>query len=41
VIDYLESEFDIEVLDEELLPENFASISAMARLVDGKSQAGS
>ncbi len=41
VIDFLESEFDIEVLDEELLPENFSSINAMARLVDGKGQAGS
>ena len=41
VIDFLESEFDIEVLDEELLPENFASINAMASLVDGKDQAGS
>jgi acyl carrier protein len=40
VIDFLESEFDIEVLDEELLPENFSSIGAMGRLVDGKDQAG-
>jgi acyl carrier protein len=41
VIDFLESQFDIEVLDEELLPENFSSINAMARLVDSKGNAGS
>jgi acyl carrier protein len=36
VIDYLEAEFDTEVLDEELLPENFESIGSMARLIDSK-----
>jgi len=36
MIDFLEGEFEIEVLDEELVPENFASIASMARLVDSK-----
>ena len=36
VIDFLEDEFEIEVLDEELVPENFSSIASMARLVDSK-----
>jgi acyl carrier protein len=40
VIDFLETEFDIEILDEELLPENFATIAAMTRLVDSKADAG-
>jgi acyl carrier protein len=36
MLDFLEGEFDIEVLDEELIPENFASIASMARLVEAK-----
>ena len=36
VIDFLEAEFDIEILDEELVAENFRSIAAMGQLVDSK-----
>ena len=36
VIDFLEAEFDIEILDEELVAENFRSIAAMGQLVDPK-----
>jgi acyl carrier protein len=36
VIDFLEAEFDIEILDEELLAEHFRSIAAMGQLVDSK-----
>jgi acyl carrier protein len=40
MIDFLETHFDIEILDEELLPENFATIGTMARLVDSKGTGG-
>lgn len=33
---FLEQQYGIEILDEEVLPENFGSISALARLVDAK-----
>jgi acyl carrier protein len=36
VIDFLETEFEIEILDEELVPEHFRSIAAMGQLVDSK-----
>jgi acyl carrier protein len=40
MIDFLETRFDIEILDEELLPENFSTIASMTRLVDSKSTDG-
>ena len=33
---FLEQQYGIEILDEEVLPENFGSISALARLVEAK-----
>ena len=39
LVSYIEQEFHVEVFDEELVPENFGSIGAMARFVDGKVQA--
>ncbi len=33
IISFLESDWDIEVADEDLVPDNFASIAAIARLV--------
>ena len=33
---FLEQQYGIEILDDEVLPENFGSISALARLVDAK-----
>lgn len=33
---FLEQEYGIEILDEEVVPENFGSIEALARLVDAK-----
>jgi acyl carrier protein len=38
VVSFVEEEFDIEVLDEELLPEHFGTIGGIARLVDAKRQ---
>ncbi len=40
MIDFLETRFDIEILDEELLPENFSTIASMTRLVDSKTTDG-
>ena len=39
LVSFIEQEFQVEVLDEELVPENFGSIGAMARFVDEKRQA--
>ena len=36
LIAHLENHFDLSFSDEELTPENFASVGALARLVDGK-----
>jgi acyl carrier protein len=36
LVSFIETEFGVEILDEELLPENFGSIGAMARFVDGR-----
>ena len=36
LVSFIEQEFHVEVDDEELVPENFGSISAMARFVDEK-----
>lgn len=36
LVGYLESEFDIEVRDEELVPANFGSVRDIARLVREK-----
>jgi acyl carrier protein len=36
LVGYLESEFGIEILDEELVPENFGSVRNIARLVEQK-----
>lgn len=36
IIGFLEDEFDIEVDDEELVPENFETINSIAALISGK-----
>jgi acyl carrier protein len=36
LVAYLESEFGIEIDDEELVPANFGTIGDIARLVEGK-----
>ncbi|MFP5256669.1 MAG: acyl carrier protein [Acidimicrobiia bacterium] len=33
---FLEQQYGIEILDEEVVPEHFGSIAALARLVDAK-----
>jgi acyl carrier protein len=33
---YLEERYDIEVMDEEVVPENFGSIQLLAKLVESK-----
>jgi acyl carrier protein len=37
LVGYLESEFGIEILDEELVPEHFGTLRGIARLVESKS----
>lgn len=36
IVSFVESEFGIEVQDEELVPENFGTIAGIARLVGAK-----
>jgi acyl carrier protein len=36
LVGYLESEFDVEIDDEELVPSNFGTIENIARLVEAK-----
>lgn len=36
LVGFLESEFGIEILDEELVPEHFGTIGDIARLVESK-----
>jgi acyl carrier protein len=36
LVSFLESEFGIEILDQELIPENFGTIGDLARLVSSK-----
>lgn len=36
VVSFLESEFDVEIDDEDLVPDNFGTIGAIANLVDSK-----
>jgi len=36
LVSYLEDEFGVEILDEELVPQNFGTISDIARLVREK-----
>ena len=38
LVAFLESEFSIQVLDEELLPENFQSIEGIAGFIERKSK---
>ncbi len=38
LVTYLEEEFDIQVEDEELIPENLDSINNIAKYVGGKSE---
>ncbi len=39
IVAFLEEEFDVEVADEELIPENFDSISALTAFLERKSAA--
>jgi peptidyl carrier protein len=36
LVGYLESEFDVEIADEELIPGNFGTIEDIAKLVEAK-----
>jgi len=36
VVSFMESECDVQIEDEELVPENFGSINAMVALIEGK-----
>ena len=36
LVSFIESEFGFEVTDEEVVPDNFETIEAIARLVEGK-----
>ena len=36
LVSFIESEFGFEVTDEEVIPDNFKTIEAIARLVEGK-----
>ncbi len=36
VVTFVESEFGVEILDEELVPEHFGTIGGIARLVESK-----
>jgi acyl carrier protein len=38
LVDYLQSEFGVEAEDDDLIPENFASIDAIAAFVDTKTE---
>lgn len=36
IVSFLEREFGVEILDEELVPEHFGTIGSIARLVESK-----
>ncbi|GBF20069.1 MULTISPECIES: acyl carrier protein [Arenibacter] len=36
LIEYLKEEFNVEVSDEELLPENFESVNSIIKFIEGK-----
>ena len=36
IVSFVEREFGVQILDEELVPENFGTIGSIARLVDSK-----
>lgn len=36
IVSFVESEFEVEIADDELVPTNFDSISAIAQLVESK-----
>ena len=36
LVSFIESEFGFEVTDEEVVPDNFETVEAIARLVEGK-----
>jgi acyl carrier protein len=36
VVSFVESEFGVEILDEELVPDHFGTIAGIARLVESK-----
>jgi acyl carrier protein len=36
IVSFIEDEFDVEILDEELVPQHFGTIGGVAHLVDGK-----
>jgi acyl carrier protein len=36
IVSFVENEFEIEILDEDLLPDNFETIGSIARLVESK-----
>jgi acyl carrier protein len=38
IVQFLEVECGVEIADEELVPENFATLSAIAKLVESKTQ---
>ena len=36
IVSFIEDEFGVEILDEELVPQHFGTIGGVAQLVDGK-----
>jgi acyl carrier protein len=36
IVTFVENEYGIEILDDELLPENFETINAITKLIDSK-----
>jgi acyl carrier protein len=41
LVTFIEEQFDIEILDEELIPESFGTIRAIGRLIESKERVGS
>jgi acyl carrier protein len=41
LLDWLEQQFGVQIRDEEVLPDNFATVSTIARFVDEKLETGS
>lgn len=40
LVSFLEEQFGVEILDEELVPENFATIGALMKFIERKQPAG-
>jgi len=40
LVSFVEEQFGVEILDEELVPDNFGTIGTIVRLIEGKSARG-